>query len=339
MKSISVLFLWKLSKQLQKYLQEPLRKLKGVTLIFPKTAEESELLKHAPKAHIIVGWRPSEELLDAAEKLELFIFPGAGVQHLVKWFKNQGQARNITLVNGHSNSEFVAQHTVALLLTLMNKIIVHHNWMVAGEWRKGDAETKSIPLRGRTIGLLGYGAINRKVHRLLAGFDVNFVIMKRSWEGKEQKLPTPAIRFDSSQLHAFLTKTDTLLIAAPQTAETEGLIGQGALKLLGPQGIIVNVSRGALVNQHDLYHALLEKTITGAAIDVWYRYQPEPDSESRKYPFEYPFHTLDNVVLSPHRAASPFDDLDRWKEVIENITRFAQGRTNLLNIVDVTRGY
>ena len=79
--------------------------------------------------------------------------------------------------------------------------------------------------------------------------------------------------------------------------------------------------------------------IAGAAIDVWYEYKPEPDVDNRKFPFHKGFHELDNIVLSPHRGASPMDDLERWNEVIENITRFCQGRTDFLNIVDLERGY
>ena len=81
------------------------------------------------------------------------------------------------------------------------------------------------------------------------------------------------------------------------------------------------------------------KSIAGAAIDVWYDYRPEQDETGRKYPYDHPFHELDNVVLSPHRGASPMDDLHRWNEVIENISRYSRGRTDFLNQVDLERGY
>ncbi len=137
----------------------------------------------------------------------------------------------------------------------------------------------------------------------------------------------------------FLDIVDTLLVAIPLTSESEGLLGVTELKRLGPDGVVVNVSRGAVIDQAALYQVLHQNLIAGAAIDVWYTYQPEQDKKGRKFPYEQPFHTLDNIVLSPHRAASPFDDLDRWNVVIENIRRFARGRTDFLNVVDVTRGY
>jgi phosphoglycerate dehydrogenase-like enzyme len=334
-----VLFLWKVPFPLQKRLRQQLRQYSNLKLIFPKKADESEFLKHAPSAHIIVGWRPSPELLEKAQNLRLFIFPGAGVQHLVNWFKETGRNRGITLVNGHANSVFVAQHVVALLLALLNKIVPHHEWMVAGEWRKGDQDAKTLPLKGRRVGLLGYGAINQKVHTLLSPFDVTFAILRRDWTGKTGSLPTPAHRFLPPQLHEFLDAINTLIVALPLTQKTKGLIGYKELLKLGKDGVVVNVGRGAVLEQKGLYQVLKQGKIAGAAIDVWYTYQPEPDENGRKYPFEQPFHTLNNIILSPHRAASPFDDLVRWNEVIENLTRFAQDRSDFINIVNVERGY
>jgi phosphoglycerate dehydrogenase-like enzyme len=211
--------------------------------------------------------------------------------------------------------------------------------MVGGEWRKGDDDAKTLPLHGRTIGLLGYGAINQKVHKLLAAFDVRFAVLRRNWGVSEATLPTPISRYTPPQINEFLDEIDILLIAVPLTPATEGLIGMKELERLGSKGLVVNVARGRIIDQAALYNALAKKVIAGAAIDVWYTYQPDVDESGHKYPYELPFHTLDNILLSPHRAASPFDDLDRWDEVVENITRFAQGRRALLNVVDTERGY
>ncbi len=339
MTTINVLFLWKVPDRLQTRLQQRLNDLSNLTLIFPEKAEEEEYLKHAPSAHIIVGWRPSLELLESATNLKLFIFPGAGVQHLVKWFNETGRSRGITFVNGHSNAIFVAQHVVAMLLAILNKIVPHHNWMVAGEWRKGDIDAKTLPLKGRVVGLLGYGAINQRVHKLLSGFDVTFAILRRNWKGKPKALPTPARKYTPPQLQEFLDEVDTLIVALPLTDDTEGLLGYDELIKLGEMGVVINIARGAVINQTGLYKVLQQDKIAGAAIDVWYTYQPDPDDLGHKYPYEQPFHTLPNILLSPHRAASPFDDLDRWDEVVENITRFAKGRKDFINVVDTQRGY
>jgi phosphoglycerate dehydrogenase-like enzyme len=336
---INVLFLWEVPTPLRRYLQGNLSQIKELNMIFPEKAEESEFLKWVPDVQIIVGWRPSQELLEQAHKLKLFLFPGVGVQNLIDWFRDHGQQRGIVLVNSHGNSYLVAQHTMALLLALLNKIVPHHNWMKDGEWRKGDSDAKTMLLRNRTVGFLGYGAINQKVHRFLAGFDVDFVGLRRSWQGKREMLPTPMKKYDPSKLNDFLDATDTLLVAVPLTPETEGILGHNELKRLGSKGVIVNVGRGGVINQTGLYQVLAKGDIAGAAIDVWYTYQPDPDESGRKFPFEEPFHELDNIILSPHRAYSPADDLERWDEIIENIRRFARGRKDFLSIVDLKRGY
>ncbi|MBY8987638.1 MAG: hypothetical protein KGD61_04230, partial [Candidatus Lokiarchaeota archaeon] len=163
--NITVCFISAVSKDVQNYLTENLKKLLNVKIIFPEDTSEESLSKIIPNADILIGWRPSKSILDKATKLKVFINPGAGVNHLLNLFRGVNKNRNVLLINGHGNSYFVAQHAVALLLTLTNKTIPHHMWMKEGRWRTGDDDLMSIPLRSREIGLLGYGAINQKVHR------------------------------------------------------------------------------------------------------------------------------------------------------------------------------
>ncbi|NHJ47416.1 MAG: hypothetical protein FK733_06495 [Asgard group archaeon] len=339
-KEITVLFIWKVRDELREYLKKGLKEFSNVKLIFPEEAENDIYLKHAPNVDVIVGWRPAEELLQTAQNLKLYLNPGVGVQHLIELFKKVNETRNITLCNGHGNTYFTAQHAVALLLALTNKLIPHHNWMVKGEWRKGDADARSTPLRTREVGLLGYGAINTKLHKFLSGFDVNFHILKRDWDRKRvESFPTPVKKYSQTELHKFMENIDILFVSIPLTSQTNGLITKKELELLGPDGLLVTVARGEVIDEESLYNALKNKTITGAAIDVWYNYRPEPDNEGRKYPANFPFHELDNVILSPHRGASPMNDLKRWDEVIENISRFVRGESNFLNVVNLENEY
>lgn len=333
-----VLFIWDVNKNLRNHLNSGLGQSMNVQLIFPADTSQENLVKLAPKADIIVGWRPTKELLLASSKLRLFINPGAGVQHLVDLFKELNRSRDVLLANCHGNAYFVAQHAVALLLALTNKIVPHHNWMVAGEWRKGDDDAKSLPLRDRMIGLLGYGAVNQKVHQFLSGFELGFSILRRDWNKQSSELPTPARKYNPPELHQFLDEVDSLIVAVPSTQHTQGLIQMNELKLLGPTGLLVNVARGSVIDETSLFNALRDNIIAGAAIDVWYNYKPSSDSEGRRYPFSHPFHTLRNVVLSPHRATSPLDDLRRWNEVIENIKRFSN-ENKLKNIIDLKQEY
>lgn len=323
---IKVVFIWKVNDKLKSYLQSGLSSVKNLELIFPPAIDEKALLTICSDAQIIIGWKPTEKLLRAAVKLQLFINPGAGIQHLVSFFKEINQSRNVKLINGHGNAYFTAQHGVALLLTLANKVIPHHLWLKEGKWRLGDKQAKSIPLKYRKIGLLGYGHVNKHIHKMLQGFTNDIQFIKN-----DQK--------DINELNKFLKQIDILICAVPFTSKTKNLLKMEELKLLGENGIIINLSRGQIINEKDLYEALQNKLIQSAAIDVWYNYDPIPDEQNRKYPFHYPFHELENIVLSPHRAASPFDDLKRWDEVIENISRLAKGKCEFLNTVDLVKEY
>ena len=337
MSETTVLFIWQPNELLREYLVHNLHNL-PVTLLFPPDTNEDTLLRLAPQAEIMVGWRPTQELLQKAGKLSLFINPGAGIQHLIDLFKELNKTRPVTLVNGHGNAYFTAQHAVALLLALTNKVIPHHNWMTKGEWRKGDSDAVSIPFRQRNVGLLGYGHVNQYVHQFLSGFDVKFAALRRDWGKQVSPLCTPLIKYEYTELHSFLSEIDTVIVSVPLTSQTTKMIGEKELELLGAEGLLVNVGRGPIIDEYSLYTALKEKVIAGAALDVWYNYSPAPDEKGRKYPFNYPFQNLDNVVLSPHRAASPLNDLKRWDEVIENIGRFTRGE-KFINTINLQLEY
>lgn len=300
-------------------------------LVFPDTTDEAALLEQAEQAHVLVGWKPSDTLLDRAANLELFINPGAGVQHLIAPMRKLNESRKVILVNGHGNAFFTAEHIIAMLLAVTNRLLPHHLLMREGKWRLGDDLARSVSLGKRTIGLLGYGHVNRQVHAFLRPFTDQIRICRRH--------PQERHEFGPEHLHEFLGGIDTLVITLPSTSGTHGLISARELELLGEDGIIINAGRGDVVDEEALYHALKDRTISQAAIDVWYEYHPEEDSAGRRYPYTCPFHELDNILLSPHRAASPFNDLERWGDVIENIRRHSSGRRDLLNRVDLDLGY
>ncbi|MBK9333208.1 MAG: hypothetical protein IPM96_12580 [Ignavibacteria bacterium] len=342
MTETKVLFLWKADWKLINHLNSNLTKKGNIKTVFPKDLSQKNLIRHAKDADVMVGWRPDMDLLLSAKKLKLFINPGTGVRHQINNFRELRKTSKAILVNGHGHSYSTAQHAVAMLLSLMNRIITHHNRMKNGIWETSDDEDlygSSIQLKNRNIGLLGYGAINRHVHRFLSGFDNKFNVLKFSWKDHDGKFPTPVKKFTSKQIHTFLKESDILIIAVPHTDLTEDRIKAKELKLLGKTGLLVNVARGMVVNENDLYAALKNNIIAGAALDVWYNYKPEKDKEGKMFPAAKPFGKLENVILSPHRAASPFEDISRWDEVIENIRKVSLGKKNYLNIVDLDKEY
>lgn len=339
---VTILFIWTVNPELKSYIESELSDYvpNKAKLIFIDPFSVEEALHVINDIDMIVGWKLSKDLLSKAQNLVLCNYPGAGVQNLIPLFKelNSFRTNPIFLANCHGNSYFTAQHAVALLLSLTNKIVPHHIWMKAGRWKIGDEEAKSIPLQYKVIGLLGYGAINQKIHKFLSGFDVTFAVCKRSIAEKNYDVVSRFYTID--QLHDFLREVDILIIALPLTNQTKGLIKRKELELLGPESLLINVGRGAIINQDDLYSALHEKKIAGAGLDVWYDYEPV-EEDGKKYPYDknYPFHELDNVVLSPHRGASPMDNLERWDDIVYNIKMLADHKKEFKNIINLDLEY
>ena len=321
-----VLFIWDVNEDLQTYIRSKTDP-KKLQLCFPGK-DEVTLLKEAKNSDAIVGWRPDPKLLlEATQQVKLFVTPGAGVQHLLE---HQAALENCTVSNCHGNAFFTAEHIVAMLLSLTNKLIPHHQWMKEGKWRLGDNESKSISLKHRSIGLMGYGKVGQSVHNMLRPFCSSIKIFRNHPEKGQ---------YGYHDIDRFISSCDVLISTLPLTEKTEGIIGQKELKLLGENGILIQAGRGKTIQEKALFEALSNKTISSAAIDVWYDYKVKANNEDKKFPTTFPFYQLDNVLLSPHRAASPMDDLERWDEVIENLNRLGDNRVDFLNVVDLNEGY
>jgi phosphoglycerate dehydrogenase-like enzyme len=311
-------------------------------LLIPASTDEDVLVELAEAGvDVLLGWRVAAPLLEAAgERLRLVLNPGAGVGHLVATLKDRD---DLVVLNSHGNAENTAESALALLLGLMKRIPQHDAWMRAGRWRTGDREAKSFVLRGRTVGLLGYGQIGRRIARKLSGFDVELCALRT--RARDPEPPLTRV-YGPGALAEFLDAVSVLFVTLPLTDTTRGLIGAEELARLGRGGLLVHLGRGKVVQEDALYEALAQGTIAGAAIDVWYDYQAEGDGTDdgqdggKTYPYSRPFHELENVCLSPHRAASPFERLDRWDDVIANLLRFARGALDeLTHRVNLRRGY
>jgi phosphoglycerate dehydrogenase-like enzyme len=140
-------------------------------------------------------------------------------------------------------------------------------------------------------------------------------------------------------LSDLLPETQALLICLPHTPQTAGLIGARELSLLPPSAIVVNVGRGAVVDEAALYSALSTSNLFAAGLDVWYTYPETEDSRTRTAPSSLPFHELDNVVMSPHRAGAT-DETDRLRaQHLAKLLNAAAGGGPMPNRVDLELGY
>lgn len=193
------------------------------------------------------------------------------------------------------------------------------------------------------MGLLGFGSIGQQIYHMLRGFDSTFATYKNSHViPSDFKDEIDLFSFENDPengLTNFLKTSDIVICSLPQTPKTIHLINENNLKHLSSKALLVNVGRGTVVNEAALYQVLTNRQIEGAAIDVWYNYKPDADEAGKKYPFQFPFHKLDNVVLSPHRGASPMDDPYRFTDLIYNLNELLKPNPQLKNVINFEKGY
>lgn len=179
---------------------------------------------------------------------------------------------------------------------------------------------------GRTLGIVGYGDIGRAVARYARALGMNVLALRRRPERDE--LAHEVVGPDG--LHELMRRSDYVVVAAPITPDTRGLVGREAIAAMKPSGVLVNIGRGPVVDEAALVEALTARRIRGAALDV---YEQEP------LPAGHPLYSLDNVLLSPHCA----DNVPGWREsavdvFVEHVMLFRRGEP-LRNVVDKARGY
>jgi lactate dehydrogenase-like 2-hydroxyacid dehydrogenase len=175
----------------------------------------------------------------------------------------------------------VAELCVGTLLALLRRLPQADRFVRAGAWRNG-AFALATSLSGKRVGIVGLGRIGKDIARRLEPFGVTLAYHGRT----DQHL---AWRYEAS-LHALAAASDILVVVAPGGAGTDRMIDAGVLEALGPQGYLVNVARGSVVDQQALIEALGRGAIAGAALDV---FDNEPDIDPRLF-------ELDNVILTPH---------------------------------------
>jgi phosphoglycerate dehydrogenase-like enzyme len=192
----------------------------------------------------------------------------------------------------------------------------------AGRWDPFDVQL----VRGQVLGIIGYGEIGRATAKLAHALGMRVVATRRRASGSEPLLDQ---LYTPDQLHKMLGVCDYLLVCAPLTPETRGMIGAAELQAMKPTAVIINVGRGPVMVEADLI-AALKNHIHGAALDV---YDQEP------LPQGHPFYSLPNVLLSPHSA----DHAVGWTtwamlKFLDNFERFCNGQ-ELMNVVDKHAGY
>ncbi len=284
--------------------------------------------------HLLVAGRPQEEHLEACPNLKWVIIPWAGVaeetRRLLRAYPH------LSVHNSHYNAAATAEMALALLLAAAKSLVLTDRAMRANDWQHRSRPDLSVQLDGKTALVLGYGEIGRRVGRALQALGVRVMAVRRHVSaGNEHGVPL----FTLDSIPELLPQTDFLILTLPLTPETHNVIGGQELALLPERAILVNVGRGALVDQKALYQALRQGRLFAAGLDVWYNYPRHEEAVTNTPPADYPFGELDNVVMSPHRGGSSVDaDRRRIAQLAGMINAAARGEP-LPNPVDVVRGY
>jgi phosphoglycerate dehydrogenase-like enzyme len=283
---------------------------------------------------VLVSGRPSQELLDASSHLEALVIPFAGVPEPTR---HQMLARpELAVHNLHHNAVPSAEMAMALLLAAAKHLIPCDRSLRAGDWTPRYDRLESLLLEGRTAVVVGYGAIGRRVCASCQALGMRVLAVRRT-APKEGVDREPEV-YGADDLAALLPQAKVLVVAVPLCPATHGLLGENELDLLPPRSVVVNVSRGPVIDEEALYDRLADGRIMAAGIDVWWQY-PAPEERDSTHPSRMPYHELDNVVLSPHRAGST----DRTESLrMQHLARVLNAKVageEMPNRVDPVHGY
>ncbi|HEY1282367.1 MAG TPA: D-2-hydroxyacid dehydrogenase [Acidimicrobiales bacterium] len=275
------------------------------------------------RAHVILTLDVPMDLPPLAPNLRWIQAIGSGVGQFVSARLPDGE---IVLTNGASiGAASIAEWTLARILQILKRLPEHdarareHRWVMA----------HGTTLAGRTVAIVGLGAIGREVARRARAFGVHLIGLRRHWSPGETDVDVDELT-GPDEFHAVLGRSDVVVAAVPGTAENESLFDAAAFAAMCPGAIFLNVGRGALVDEDALMASLHAGRLRAAAIDVARTEPLPPDS---------PLWTTPNLYISPHSSAGSDDYARRAFDLFcDNLSRFVAGEP-LRNVVDLSTGY
>lgn len=289
--------------------------LSGVAgVVFLEGDEGSDRAAALADADVIFCWSPSRELPEGRDlgraRFVQLLSAGADRVRFAELPPNARVAGNVD-----AYSEPIAEHVLAMTLALAKRLKAADRELAAGVW---DHEAESSRLAGGVAAILGFGGIGRASARLLRCLGMRIRAINTSGETTEAVESCGTL----ADLEPVLRAADVVVVSLPLTRETRGLIGSRQLAWMGPDAILVNVARGAIVDEDALYRHLLDHPGFGAAVDAWW---DEPGLGGTFAP-GHPFPALPNFVGSPHNSSAvPGVMITAASRGAGNIRRFLAG--------------
>ena len=291
----------------------------SVRLYSTRAADRDELFSRIANADVLINVRAytllDEEAFSHAPGLRMVSILGTGTDNvdLVS-----ARARGITVTNTPGvGAPSVAELTIGLMLAVTRAIPLSDRRLRAGTWQ----HVEGPELDGKTLGVLGLGAIGRRVAAIARGMGMRVI----AWSFAHDVARADRLGIELVERDEVFRRADVVSVHLRNTPEARGIVGERELALMKPSAYLINTARGALVDQDALAHALRSGAIAGAGLDV---FQEEPLAAERN-----PFGDLENVVLTPHLGAVTREAAARSRAMpVDNILAFLEGRpTNVVN--------
>ena len=278
--------------------------------------EKKKKLAWAEVVLFAPGRNLSDEVLEAGKQVKLMQLWSSGYDKF-----NVAGAKKFGIPvanNGGANAGSVAEHTVLLMLAVAKWLPDSHTRTVTGSWAGNNHGMDMFMLKGKRVGIVGFGNIGRAVAKILGGFgsEVVYYDVKRAEENVEKEYGATCIAFDE-----LLKTSDIVTLHLHHTKETENMIGEKEIGMMKKGATVINASRAQLVDYGALERATRDRKLNGAGLDVYYK---EPTSAND------PLLTLPYVVATPHMAGSTMDAyLLALGNARENFRRIQRGEKPL----------
>ena len=276
--------------------------------------EKVDLVRDADFIMLFPG-KISDRVLQAAPKCKLIQLLSAGYDEM-----NLTLAEDLGIAvanNGGANRVAVAEHTIMLMLATHRRMMWYANNVKAGRWKKEqDRKIDVFELEGKTLGIIGMGNIGRQVARRAAAFDLELQYYDKYHPltpVEEETMGIKAVPMDT-----LLETSDIVSTHVPLTRETYGMIGKRELELMKPTGVVINTSRGGVIDETALAEALISGTISAAGLDVMEHEPPDPND---------PLLQIENLIITPHTAGPTVESIPkRAANAFENIQHVWSGQ-------------
>ena len=289
------------------------------------TRDEDEIKGMLDQIEIAVGWFPAD-LLPRAPALRWYQQWSAGADWLLR-HPQAAEADFVLTSTSGIHAIQISEHIFAFLLAFARELPQAIRAQREHRWISTDQHERIFELAGKTMLLVGVGAIGERTARVAAAFDVHVLGVRR-----DPTVDAPGVEamFGPHQLLDLLPQADFVVVTVPLTEETRGMMGEPELRAMKTTSIIVNIGRGGTISEEPLIQALREGWIAGAGLDVL---------EQEPLPGDSPFWELDNVIITSHYAGITPHYHQRALEIfLDNLQRYTSGEP-LRNVVDKELGY